>query len=286
MSWALKGLAGPLKDKLFILKSGLTLGRQGDVLVPDTKSSSIHARITQASSGSWILADNSSKNGTRIDGERITSAQLTPGLSFFIGDQGFEVVETNDDLAREPRDMIEPDSLEETQPPQPLPVFPKSEISLDAPAEAAEVADEMPVDPLPEPEPEPVPKPKPTRYWHEILAEFAATNAENFSERKRPVSPLSPAIVLEFVRGLQVNSRWVLGYGPRKVGPSALDLPIWEPGAPAVCFEILPTSGGVMFKTSHPDFVRVNGEGVDSHVLRVGDKIQINETIIEVDFRE
>jgi hypothetical protein len=132
----------------------------------------------------------------------------------------------------------------------------------------------------------PPPPEKTRRYWHEILAEFVAANQESFSERKRPVTPLNPAVVLEFVRGLQVSSKWILGYGPRKVGPSVLDLPIWEPGAPAVCFEILPSSDGIVFKTAHPKLVTVNGEALDTHVLHVGDKIQINETIIEVDFEQ
>jgi len=85
---------------------------------------------------------------------------------------------------------------------------------------------------------------------------------------------------------VQVNSKWTLGYGPRKVGPSVLDLPIWEPGAPAVCFELVPSGEGVVFKTNHPELVRINGEGLDSRVLHVGDTIRINETIIEVDFAE
>jgi hypothetical protein len=88
------------------------------------------------------------------------------------------------------------------------------------------------------------------------------------------------------VRGVQANSKWVLGFGPRKIGASSLDLPIWEPGAPAVCFEILPSSDGLIFKTAHPDIVLLNGAGVDSEVLRLGDTIRIMDTIIEVDFTE
>lgn len=247
MSWALKGLAGPLNGKTFPMKSGLTLGRQGQVVVPDLKASSIHARITQGAGGLWLLEDNSSKNGTRIGGERITSAKLTNGSVFFIGEQGFEVIETKG---------------ETTSAAPPLPDV------MSAP-----------------PEPPP-PPPKERRYWHELLAEFLEKNKGLFSERKRPVSALNPALILEFVRGVQVSSRWVLGYGPRKVGPNSLDLPLWEPGAPAVCFEILPSTDGIVFKTAHPDLVHVNGVGVDSHVLRVGDTIQINETLIEVDFTE
>jgi len=132
-------------------------------------------------------------------------------------------------------------------------------------------------------------KPKPTkkqRYWHEVLSDFVRDNTAAFSDKPRPVSPLEPALVLEFVRGTQVNSKWTLGFGPRKIGASSLDLPIWEPGAPATCFEIVPTPDGLVFKTSRPDIVLLNGEAVDSQVLRMGDTIRILDTLIEVDFAE
>ncbi len=132
-------------------------------------------------------------------------------------------------------------------------------------------------------------KPKPAkqqRYWHEVLSDFVKNNSPAFSDRPRPVSPLEPALVLEFVRGTQVNSKWVLGFGPRKIGAASLDLPIWEPGAPATCFEIVPTADGLVFKTARPDIVLLNGEGIDSRVLRMGDTIRILDTLIEVDFSE
>lgn len=137
--------------------------------------------------------------------------------------------------------------------------------------------------------PDPAAKPKPLkkqRYWNDVLAEYLETNLDSFKDRPRGLTPLEPALVLDFVRGVQANSKWVIGFGPRKVGPSALDLPIWEPGAPAVCFEILPSSDGLVFKTAHPDIVLLNGAGVESEVLRMGDTIRIMDTIIEVDFTE
>ncbi len=137
--------------------------------------------------------------------------------------------------------------------------------------------------------PNPAVKPKPLkkqRYWNEVLSEYREKNIDSFNDKPKGLSPLEPALVLDFVRGVQANSKWVIGFGPRKIGPSALDLPIWEPGAPAVCFEILPSSDGLVFKTAHPDIVLLNGAGVESEVLRMGDTIRIMETIIEVDFTE
>jgi hypothetical protein len=254
MSWALKGLDGPLKNKIIPLSAGLTLGRQAAVVVADVKASSIHARITQGQGtrDEWYIEDNSSKNGTRIKGERITRALLSLGVVFYIGDQGFEVI------------TVKPEATSLT-PPTNL----KTGGSV-----TATIAQ---IEGLP---------PQPPRYWNNVLAEFLGKYLTKFTERKCVMTPLDPALVLEFIRGVQVTSKWVLGYGPRRIGASSVDLPIWEPGAPAICFEVFPSTDGIVFKTKFPDQVTLNGQKVDSQVLRVGDSIRINETIIEVDFTE
>lgn len=274
MSWILKGLAGPLKGEKFPVKSGLTLGRQGEVVVPDTKSSSIHARISQENNGRWYLTDNNSKNGTRIDGERISSMELRHGLVFDIGDQKFEVLEIKDESDEFEPSLGPDEATFVIGNPPPLPDEKDAATTVErAPVEEVTLAVKAPPAP-------------PKRYWNDVLTEFLESNLENFGERKRPVSALDPALVLEFVRGLQANSRWVLGYGPRKVGAASLDLPLLEPGVPAVCFELSPSPDGILFKTAHPNLVTVNGEALDSRLLCVGDTIRIKETMIEVDFTE
>jgi hypothetical protein len=227
---ALKAISGPRKDEIFPLSDGLVLGRKGDIQLEDVKVSGQHARISLDEDGFWFLKDNGSKNGIRVNGDKVDHVALSEGAKFWIGDSEFEV------------------------------------FSL-----------------VPEIKPKPA---KNQRYWHEILAEFIAAHADKFKDKPRHVTPLDPALVLEFVRGTQVNSKWILGFGPRKIGSSSVDLPIWEPGAPAVCFEVLPSHDGLLFRTKHPQIVKLNGEEVDSRVLRMGDTIRILDTVIEVDFTE
>lgn len=230
MILVLKALSGPRKDEKFTLTDGMTVGRTGaGITLDDPKISGLHARIVKKGED-WTIEDAGSKNGIRVNTEKVDGVNLVPGVKFWIGDTEFEVREVK-----------------------------------------------------------PKPKPKPTkkqRYWHEVLSDFVRDNNSAFSDKPRPVSPLEPALILEFVRGTQVNSKWVLGFGPRKIGAASLDLPIWEPGAPPTCFEIVPTPNGLVFKTSRPDIVLLNGEAVDSGVLRVGDTIRILDTMIEVDFTE
>ena len=131
----------------------------------------------------------------------------------------------------------------------------------------------------------PLPEKK-ARYWHEILIDYAKQALGHVDNTPRAVVPLHPAVVLDFIRGTQAETRWVLGYGPRRIGSGSIDLPIYESGAPKVCFEILPTPDGISFKTNHPDLVKLNGQSAESEYLRIGDVIKILETEIEVDFIE
>lgn len=135
----------------------------------------------------------------------------------------------------------------------------------------------------------PVTKPKAKKqgkYWYEVLADYLSRNSKSFEDHVKSFQPLDPALVLEFVRGIQVNSKWVIGYGPRTIGSGSIDLPIWQPGAPANCFEIHPTAHGLLFTTQSPDVVLLNDQPVESKVLQAGDTIKIMDTIIEVDFLE
>lgn len=250
MNLALKAVAGPLKDQIFPLTNGLTLGRQGaGIVMNDAKVSTRHARIVRRPTGMWVLEDTNSKNGIRQGTERLPLIELKYGASFWIGDSQFEVV------------------------------------ALGAPQELPELPTDLPAEPVSKPKSKGKAAKK-QRFWHELLAEFLDGHAAEFKDKVRPLTALEPALVLDFVRGAQTSARWTLGFGPRKIGAASVDLPIWEPGAPAVCFEILPSNDGLLFKTAHPDIVLLNGKSVASQLLHIGDTIKILDTTIEVDFAE
>lgn len=237
MGLAIKCTLGTLKDQVFPIKEGLSIGRQGDIQLEDIKVSSIHARVVQRD-GKWFVEDYNSKNGIKVGGIRMESVELTPAIAFEIGDSVFEVIQ-----------MIEAPEL----------------MGSDGPKKK---------------------KKSKGKRWHDVLTEFLGNHRSSFKNDPVEVDPLEPAVVLDFIRGVQANSKWTLGYGPRQIGASSIDLPIWEPDAPAVCFELHPSKDGVVFKTAHSDVVTLNGERIRSRPLRIGDRIQILETVIEVDFAE
>ncbi|MCB0384697.1 MAG: hypothetical protein KDD43_04830, partial [Bdellovibrionales bacterium] len=122
--------------------------------------------------------------------------------------------------------------------------------------------------------------------WPEILNEHLGSKRRKIKDRPKVVAPLTPPLQLTFLRGLQFETKWLLGYGPRKVGAKSIDLPIWEPQAPDVCFEILPTPQGPGFKTTNPGMVLLNDQSTPSATLKSGDLISIFDCLIEVSFDE
>lgn len=85
--------------------SDVELGRDSKLPVPllHASVSRRHARLAETRPGVWQLTDLESKNGTRVDGARIQSAQLVSGRWFAIGDVycEFEIIGSQEqDLLR------------------------------------------------------------------------------------------------------------------------------------------------------------------------------------------
>lgn len=248
MSWVLTVVSGSRQGDTFPIRDGLSIGRKdADVALDDRRVSGLHAFVRGRGEGGWILHDNGSKNGVKdARGNPVTSLNLGPKSTFTVGETTFRV------------DLLEQRAPVRTTPPAPEPAPARAPV---APAESR-------------------------RTWYDVLANFLTDHAPEFVDQPRPLVPFEPALVLDFVRGPQVSAKWILGYGPRRVGPAALDLPLWDAELPPVCFEIVPSKDGLIFRTEHRELVRLNGRPVDSDVLRMGDTIHIRETLIEVDFTE
>lgn len=93
----IKFINGPNQGKQFTVQAGLILTRKkqekGDIAVLDPKASNPHAEIIKKRK-SFYLKDMDSKNGTYVDEEINDLFALKPGLKFFIGKTGFQVVDT------------------------------------------------------------------------------------------------------------------------------------------------------------------------------------------------
>lgn len=245
MSLFLKVTQGPLVGQTHEISHGFKIGRdRGDLVLKDQKASGFHAYIEKRDDDVFYVVDNYSKNGTFVDGQKAHRRILKAGVRIQIGDSVLEVVD--------------PD-------PKALP--------LEAPTVVA-----------PSPTSEPEAKNK-RLTWTNILIQFTEQALNSAVDRPNGSLKLfEPELHLRFIRGLQMDTQWRLHYGPRRIGNESIDLPIFEPHAPALCFEVVPSENGPQFQTQFPDIVRINGQKNGRVVLRQGDIISIYETSIEVDF--
>ena len=92
------------------------------------------------------------------------------------------------------------------------------------------------------------PTPAMKKPWRdEVLSLLTADPATNRILEGAPL-PFTPAVQLEFLQGLQSETIFTLGYGPRSAGSGSLDMDLQDPDAPEVAFEIHPGPGTALFR--------------------------------------
>ena len=127
-----------------------------------------------------------------------------------------------------------------------------------------------------------IPVPKNTDFWIGLIKNKYQNISQKPMEKPIELQSMTPIIKLHFVSGLQLETQWHLGYGPRIIGSESMDLKIMEKNAPAICFELIPTEKGVLYQTDHKKIVHLNGKPVQEKILKQGDSISIYESKIIV----
>lgn len=121
--------------------------------------------------------------------------------------------------------------------------------------------------------------------WKKKLISGLSQMALRNSDETPKVLAFDPAIELQFIEGIQADTKIILGYGPRKAGSDVLDIELRDPQSPDIAFEIFPAENGeVRFETAFPDQVRINDEAASSCSLKSGDRIRVGSSLIEIRF--
>ena len=240
--------SGSASGQVFNIRDGAVIGRAPncDVILPDRKVSGRHAKIEKDSAGNCLLVDLNSTNGLRVDSRRVKQIQLAPGVMFRAGNTLIEVIEIKNE-----------------------------------PAQPPEVPPAAPI--VPPPIPPSTKEPKNVS-WHEYLVQFSNRARQKVRNSRQTLLPFDPLLVLTIVRGLNVGTQWVVGYGPREFGLDTLEFHILD--APPLAFRITPRGELAYFETPHPKDIRLNGSSVSAETLHAGDEIQIANTIIKVSYKE
>ncbi|MBE8163050.1 MAG: FHA domain-containing protein [Bdellovibrionaceae bacterium] len=126
------------------------------------------------------------------------------------------------------------------------------------------------------------PAPVEQKTWGQLL--YDNLSEKNFTNAAvaKSITALTPMVRLTFITGLQRKTQWLLGYGPRHIGPSSYDLPIVGDNIPDLCFSIVQKNKVPFFQTNHPDKVLFNKQSVSTAALQDRDIIYIDKIKIEI----
>lgn len=114
------------------------------------------------------------------------------------------------------------------------------------------------------------------KYLSPRFLRILATPNESVRAFKQP-------LLLKVIEGVQTDTEWYIGWGPRRFGKSTLEFRMLEFGAPDVAFEISPNEfGDPVFSTAFPRAVLVNEGTRPSDFLEISDEIRVGNTLIKV----
>ncbi len=125
--------------------------------------------------------------------------------------------------------------------------------------------------------------------WRDTIVHLSERVIREAELKKSPSNKLAPfehALRLSFIRGMQSGTDWILSYGPRDVGASSVDLPLFEPGLPAKCFKLLPQDNETVIRIEESMYGKIllNGKRFETAFIRPGDVLEIGNTQIQIAF--
>lgn len=123
MSFHLEIISGDMVGQKFPIQEGFRIGRSvGDLILRDSKISSLHAQIEAGPDGYLLLVDRNSSNGIWVGEERLKSIKLLHGVIFRVGRVKLKVVEvTSDDVGLPKNPAASPSSAWRTRLTQKVP---------------------------------------------------------------------------------------------------------------------------------------------------------------------
>lgn len=242
MALALQVKKGAKQGEILPISPGFTYGR-GQATVKIADSKVSGTHARVELEGeTLVFIDNGSHNGVIVNGTSVKRVKLAEGLIIQLGNTVLEVIEA--------------------------PLVPVTKITSDDATKAITFA-----------------KPQPSQPPMSQEESFLLAVTRAFSGRKETSANLNAfplPVRLEFIKGVQVQTKWTVAYGPRQIGRYCAEFPIFEIGAPAVCFELSSRDQKIYFTTNVSDKVQLNGKSVPSREIHDGDLISIMNTQIRI----
>ncbi|MDE0151456.1 MAG: FHA domain-containing protein [Bdellovibrionales bacterium] len=238
----LRVTSGPLEGKTFQVEEDMILGRSKGNILLEDPKISNPHAQIHKSDNQYILKDLSSKRGIYYQDKTVSFIILQPGVVFQLGSTTFQVDEESSSALFRLKEG-----------------FQEKNISSETSFNEQEDGD-----------------------LKSKLIEQLESSMEILKDESRLLNFLTKPIQLQFERGVQKNTVWDISYLPRKIGSINADLPLIDPSAPEISFELFLEKEKIIFSTHHKDIVLLNYQHIQKAPLKHGDLIIIGAAYIRV----
>lgn len=262
MSLILEVLDGPQSGQKIPLETASYLNWKQDIIeLGNEAPGESHALLSKNTKGLLFLESASDGIQLEINSAKVKKIHLVPGVHFKMNGISLRVIFENPEL-------IIPSNAEPAV----------TEVDL---GDAKPPAEKVPVSAKTQEQ-----STSAKKSWRSLISEkLKELDVKNSDPLQ--VSAFSPALELEFVKGLWSEKKIPLFFGPRLAGFGHLDLDLEDPEIPHLAFEIIPRADGGAEIINRAGFkVFLNKKPFEKQKLKNGDQIEIGISIIQVNFLE
>lgn len=126
--------------------------------------------------------------------------------------------------------------------------------------------------------------PQNKKTWYQILEEAFLKARGTIEDEPNLLLPFYRPLRLQITSGPQIDTSWIMAYGPRYVGQGSEDFPIYLEGAPEICFEVVPHSQGVKVINHADNYVFFNDSRFKEQNVLPGDRLKLGSIEMVLDY--
>lgn len=120
--------------------------------------------------------------------------------------------------------------------------------------------------------------------WREVLFNFL--QEQKFDQSPIEPTPFSKCVTVQVKSGIQAGSGWILGYGPRMLGPMSSDLCLLDETLDDFCLKIHQVSDQIIVESTNEKPFIVDGHKKNTETLKNSLNLQVGNTLLEIKFLE
>ncbi len=118
--------------------------------------------------------------------------------------------------------------------------------------------------------------------WRETLFNFL--QKQNIDQTEEAIHTFHRCLLVTVKSGIQAGESWILGYGPRKIGPLSSDICLLDETLDGLCLKIHQNDGEIVVESLEGKTFTIDGQKKGAEVLKDKLDIQIGNTLLEIGY--